>query len=194
MHEASELGTRFPPGLAKRLVRSATKKKPWKLHGPPSGVLFASVWPRLHGQRASLLELEETRPGRAFAVRRCSQFSTLGPGVRAGRAGPAQWGEECVERLHGRRVDIDALLQAERHRVQAKTKEGHSRGGADGATGFRTSRRSWRLNSAGAQRPPTLLGQQRLALPCSGCCKEQVKELQRTLKDPYRNPRLRFSA
>ena len=115
--------------------------------------------------------------------------------VRAsGPAGPAQWGEECVERLHGRRVDIDALLQAERHRVQAKTKEGHSRGGADGATGFRTSRRSWRLNSAGAQRPPTLLGQQRLALPCSGCCKEQVKELQRTLKDPYRNPRLRFSA
>ena len=140
-----------------------------------------------------------TRGDSAGAGLRSSQmFAVLhswsGRPGRPGRAGPAQWGEECVERLHGRRVDIDALLQAERHRVQAKTKEGHSRGGADGATGFRTSRRSWRLNSAGAQRPPTLLGQQRLALPCSGCCKEQVKELQRTLKDPYRNPRLRFSA
>jgi len=61
----------------------------------------------LHGQRASLLELEE-----------------------------------CVERLHGRRVDIDALLQAERHRVQELETE-------------------------------------------LSCCKEQVKELQRTLKESY---------
>ncbi|CAE7550650.1 spnA [Symbiodinium sp. CCMP2456] len=50
--------------------------------------------------------------------------------------------EECVERLHGRRVDIDALLQAERHRVQELETE-------------------------------------------LSCCKEQVKELQRTLKESY---------
>ncbi|CAE7721154.1 Scn10a [Symbiodinium sp. CCMP2592] len=97
------------------------------------GVLFA-VWPRLHGQRASLLELEETRQGGGPDVRSSQFFSTLGP--------PPKWGEECVERLHGRRVDIDALLQAERHRVQELETE-------------------------------------------LSCCKEQVKELQRTLKESY---------
>ncbi|CAE7919408.1 spnA [Symbiodinium necroappetens] len=61
----------------------------------------------LHGQRASLLDLEE-----------------------------------CVERLHGRRVDLEALLQSERRRVQE------------------------------------------LETELSGC-KEQVKELQRTLKESY---------
>ncbi|CAE7325522.1 spnA, partial [Symbiodinium pilosum] len=50
--------------------------------------------------------------------------------------------EECVERLHGRRVDIDALLQVERHRNQELESE-------------------------------------------LSFCKEQVKELQRTLKESY---------